>query len=332
MKKALIIGIDDYPGAHALRGCVNDALEMSSMLEKNGDGSPNFEVMKLISHETEVTSELLHDSITQLFSGEAETAVLYFAGHGLVDDDTNDGQLISMNGAHPNWGVPLRTVINLANEAYPRIKSSVIILDSCKSGAIGEMARQGKGVNPPSVIGDGVTILTASHRSQLAVEEDGHGRFSSILLDGLSGAACDILGRVTPAALYAYVDQTLSNFEQRPIYKANVQRFITVRNVEPRVNLDILRRLPKYFPNPSHKFKLDPSYEPERGEEAERLKDIPVNEDHARIFKELQKCCNVGLIRPTDHEHMWHSAIFYGGCELTASGAHYRFLASANRI
>lgn len=42
-KKALIIGIDDYPGS-PLHGCVKDAEEIAGLLEDNGDGSPNFEV------------------------------------------------------------------------------------------------------------------------------------------------------------------------------------------------------------------------------------------------------------------------------------------------
>ena len=48
MRKALVIGIDNYPDA-SLEGCVNDAISISRILEKNGDGSPNFDV-KLITN------------------------------------------------------------------------------------------------------------------------------------------------------------------------------------------------------------------------------------------------------------------------------------------
>jgi len=47
MKKALIVGIDNYSGA-SLTGCVNDANAMANVLETNGDGSPNFSI-KLIT-------------------------------------------------------------------------------------------------------------------------------------------------------------------------------------------------------------------------------------------------------------------------------------------
>lgn len=332
MKKALVIGIDDYASPNELTGCVNDAVEVAAMLEKHGDESPNFTVKRLLSNGGTVTSEKMHDKIVQLFSGDAEVAVLYFAGHGIVNDNTNAGHLIATDGRYPNWGIALTEVIQLANDAYPKITSSVIILDSCQSGQIAQSAMVNRGGGVSSVIGDGVTILTACHRDQQAVEDGGHGKFTSILLDGMYGAASDILGRVTPAALYAYVDQTLGDWGQRPIYKANVQKFITLREVPPTVDKSILRKLPTYFPTSAHVFKLDPSYEPERGEETDKLKHIPVNENNARIFKELQQCSYVGLIRPTEHPHMWHSAIHSGGCKLTATGAHYRFLAANNKI
>ena len=152
------------------------------------------------------------------------------------------------------------------------------------------------------------------------------------MLDGLRGAASDVIGRITPAALYAHVDQTLGAWEQRPIYKANVQSFVTLREVSPKVSKEILRRLPDYFPTASHVLKLDPSFEPDRGEEAEACADIPIDDDNVRIYRELQQCNRHGLVIPTEHEHMWHSAVYSGGCRLTATGAHYRRLADKKKI
>ena len=43
MKKALSVGIDNYPSS-PLTGCVNDASAFANTMEKNGDGSPNFDV------------------------------------------------------------------------------------------------------------------------------------------------------------------------------------------------------------------------------------------------------------------------------------------------
>ena len=330
MKKALVVGIDNYPSPNQLFGCVNDAVEMAAILETNGDGSPNFDVRRIISSEGDITSQRLYEAIEELFTGDADTVVLYFAGHGVLNEDTNDGFIVTQDGLKPNWGVNLSSILQLSNAAHPRIKSTVILLDSCQSGFAGEVT--GLGNSSVSVIGKGVTILTACHKDGSAAEANGHGKFTDIMLDGLSGAASDVIGRVTPAALYAHVDQTLGAWEQRPIYKANVQNFITLRDVTPKVPKAVLRKLPTYFPTASHVFQLDPSFEPDRGEETERFADIPINDDNVRIYRELQQCNRHGLVVPTDHEHMWHSAVFSGGCRLTATGAHYRRLAEKKKL
>lgn len=331
MRKALVIGIDHYNPPNELKGCVNDAVELSALLEKNGNGDPNFEVVRKISSEEELTSASLDEAIDALFKGDADTALFYFAGHGIVDSDKNSGYLVTQDGSKPNWGINLTGLLERANNAYPHIKSTIIILDSCQSGFAGEVTGLGK--SSVSHIGNGVTILTACHRNEGASEIiGGHGKFTNIMLDALSGAASDVLGRITPASLYAYVDQTLGAHEQRPIYKANVQEFITLREVAPKVSKDTLRKLPQYFPTASHVFNLDPSFEPDRGEEADNLKNIKVIDENVSVYRDLQKCNRHGLVVPTEHEHMWHSAVFNGGCKLTASGVHYRYLAENNKI
>jgi len=329
MKKALVIGIDDYE-SFPLNGCVNDAISIANTLENNGDGSPNFSMRLLTSNEESVSTRILSEAIHDLFAGDADTVFLFFAGHGIINSDTNVGYIVSQNGSRGSWGISLSEILGLANNAYPRIKSTVIILDSCHSGFTGEISALGN--EQISTIGTGVTILSACHREDTASEIDGHGLFTGILLDGLNGSSADICGRITPASVYSHIDQTLGPWEQRPIYKANVQSFVTLRQVTPKISLDILRRLPQYFPDPASIFALDPSFEPDRENIPEKFKKIPVNEENARIFKELQDCNRHGLILPIDAEHMYYAAINSTGCKLTALGAHYRKLANMNRI
>ena len=214
MKKALVIGIDDYPNC-PLHGCVNDAVSVAGVLEKNGDGSPNFSVKLLTSNRLKVNCKALNLAIDELFSGSSETALLYFAGHGLINS-AGEGYIVAQDGQLGAWGLPLSELLNRANRAYPNIKSTVVILDCCHSGGLGEVPSLGSG--SASVIGDGVTILTACHRTQTAKEFNGHGLFTGILIDSLSGSAADICGRITPAAVYSHVDQILGPWDQRPIY------------------------------------------------------------------------------------------------------------------
>ena len=329
MKKALIVGIDAY-SISPLHGCVNDAVAIANTLEKNGDGSPNFSIKLLTSNQIVVSTAVLSEAISDLFSGDADTVLLYFAGHGLINQDTNAGYIVSQNGSKGSWGVSLAEILGLANKAYPRINSTVIILDSCHSGFAGEVPALGN--EQIAAIGTGVTILTACHREGTAGEANGHGLFTDILLDGLSGSSADVCGRITPASVYSHVDQTLGPWEQRPIYKANVQTFVNLRQVSPKIPLEILRRLPEYFPDATSSFLLDPSFEPDRENVPDEFKAIPVNENNVRIFKELQTCNKHGLVMPIDAEHMYYAAINSTGCKLTALGAHYRKLAEMRRI
>jgi len=328
MKKALVIGIDDYAKV-PLSGCVNDATAVGQLLGTNGDGAPNFSVRVVTSNDAAVTSEVLSQAVSELFKGEADTAVLYFAGHGIINPDTNAGYIVSQDGRMGAWGLALSEILGLANGAHPRIKSTVIILDCCHSGYAGEVA--GLPATNVSIISTGVTILTATHREGLAAEGQRHGVFTDILLDGLGGGCSDIRGNITPAALYSHVDQTLGPWEQRPIYKANVQTFVTLRQVAPKVPLDVLRRLPVYFPDSASVYRLDPSFEEDRSNAAD-LANTPINPDNVRVFKELQRCNRHGLVVPVDAEHMYYAAINSTGCRLTAIGAHYRNLALMKRI
>jgi hypothetical protein len=329
VKKALVVGIDDYKDS-PLTGCVNDAIAVGNTIEKNGDGSPNFSVRLLTSNDAPVTTAVLSEAIGDLFTGDADTVLFYFAGHGLINPDTNAGYIVSQNGSKGAWGISLSEILGLANRAYPRIKSSVIILDSCHSGYAGEVS--GIPNEQIAAVGTGVTILTACHREGTAAEAGGHGLFTGILLDGLSGSSADVCGRITPASVYSHVDQTLGPWEQRPIYKANVQTFVTLRQVSPKIPLEVLRRLPVYFPDPTHVFRLDPSFEPDRENVPEQFKNIPVSEENARVFKELQLCNRHGLVAPVNAEHMYYAAINSTGCRLTGLGAHYRKLAEMKRI
>ncbi|WP_222260298.1 caspase domain-containing protein [Rhizobium leguminosarum] len=134
-KRALVIGVNDYEG-DTLAGCVNDATAIATCLEADGDGTPNFGVRLLTSNTTNITRKVLKQEIVELFAEDAEMVLFYFAGHGNIDPETNTGYLVSQDGDEAAPGFPLTDLLELANKACPRIKSTVIILDSCNSGSL----------------------------------------------------------------------------------------------------------------------------------------------------------------------------------------------------
>src|SRR5688572_5871833 len=89
MRKALIVGIDHYEHIGNLRGCVNDAHSVKAVLERNADGTVNFTTPRLITSAgpaDSVERKALKDAVRELFSDKSEIALLYFAGHGYVED------------------------------------------------------------------------------------------------------------------------------------------------------------------------------------------------------------------------------------------------------
>lgn len=312
MKKALVVGIDKYP-SHPLKGCVNDAVAFAKIIETHSDGSPNFGV-KLITNVG--TKSELKTSIVELFDGKNDVALFYFSGHGFINE--LGGYIVTPDYSKNDEGISMDDVLTLANKSP--VKDKIIILDCCHSGSFGSPASIG---GSTAQIIEGITILTASRDSETAIEINGHGIFTNLLMGALQGGAADLSGHITPGSVYAYIDQALGPWNQRPVFKTNVTRFTSLRTVTPPIPLDILRKITEYFKAPEDEFKLNPTFE-----YTEKSKD-PTN---VAIFKNLQKYERVNLVIPVDEEHMYYAAINSKSCRLTALGYHYWRLVKEKRI
>ena len=326
MRKALIVGINYYEKAGSLYGCVNDAYAVNAMLERDADGSRNFHTRMLISVAPgeEVKRTALREAIHELFAGDDEIALLYFAGHGYVE--SSGGYLCPSDTETGDDGISLADVMTWANKSAARNK--VIILDSCHSGVVGKNP-----IAPVVELSEGVTILTASTEEQYANEKNGSGVFTALLVDVLGGAAANLIGDVTPGSVYAHIDQSLGAWAQRPVFKTNVKTFVSLRKVQPPLELGDLRRIATLFPEPGFEFQLDPSYEPMRSEADKNAPDyIPPNMERTAIFAILQKYNRVNLVVPIRAPHMWHAAMEGKACTLTALGEHYRRLVAEGMI
>lgn len=324
MKIALIIGINHYPYGGDLNGCVNDAYSVKGILERNFDGSVNFECKILTASNAKEAldrGEIL-DAISQLFSTQAEVALLYFAGHGHIE--ITGGYILGSDAKRGNDGVALNDILVLANQA--KSTNKVIILDSCHSGIAGNAPN----IKDSALISEGITILTASTADQYASEKNDSGVFTTLLVDALSGSAANILGDVTPGSVYAHIDQSLGAWEQRPIFKTNVRNFIPLRKAAPSIELDDLRLIKDLFPTAGFEFQLDPTFEPEMKGRDEGMPN-PIM-DNTMVFAILQKYNRLNLLKPVNADHMWNAAMESKTCKLTALGEHYRKLAENNRI
>lgn len=327
MRRALVVGIDHYSHIGPLTGCVNDARAVAEVLERNDDGTVNFVTPRLIQGTaTElVTKDGLKSAVRELFADRPDIALFYFAGHGYIED--TGGFLCSGDCRNGDDGLALSEVMNIAKRS--KAKNKIIILDSCHSGVAGDNAMD----NSLAEIGDGMTILTASTADQYAAETGGAGVFTTLLVDALEGAAANLMGDVTPGSVYAHVDQSLGPWKQRPVFKTNVQGFVSLRKAAPPIPLESLKAIARLFPNPGHVFALDPSFEPERSQEEKANPTLPPPDEHnTKMFAILQQFARVNLVRPVDAPHMWHAAMGSKACKLTVLGEHYRDLVAGSLI
>ena len=293
MKKALIVGLNNYPGCK-LAWCDNDAIAMKELIESNGDGSPNFDVIPITDS---CTKSNLESAIRKLFADDADIALLYFF---FFFSDADGGYLCTTDFSENDYGVRMTDILEIVNNS--RCKNKVIILDCCFAAKMGESVM----LNNNSLLGDGVTIIAASQSWQTSGENSSiqHGIFTELLIQGLKGGAADISGNITPASLYSFVDQSLGAWQQRPVFKTNISQFLPLRTYE-------------YTNAPDVEHPVTEPY---------------ADVEHVNVFKELQLFESVGLVEPVGTDHMYFAAMENRSCKLTALGLHYWKLSKDRRF
>jgi Caspase domain len=319
MRRALCVGIDQY-GFGPLNGCVNDAQRMTAVLEKQQDGSPNFDCKMLVAPQgvgnDVLTCAILSDHLERLFKDPADVALFHFSGHGTINN--LDGYLVTQDARKYTEGVAMSHVLKLANES--KAAEIVILLDCCFSGLLGNLPAVD---NTKVFLREGISILTAGRGDQVSVETGGGGVFTSLVVDALEGGAANLLGAVSAPAIYAYVEAALGAWDQRPLFKSHVSSVLELRCCKPPIDRGVLRRLPTLFPLPAEEFPLDPSYEP-----------TSPTADPANVarMRELQALARLHLVVPIKAAHMYDAAMQSLTCQLTPSGRYYWRLAKDHRI
>lgn len=317
LKRALLIGIDEYDHFNSLEGCVNDVNAIKPLLTRDENGDPTFSCIAKTSVSDRITRESLLKDIDDLLADGADVALLYFAGHG--ESLASDVSLVTQDGQGRTSGVKMSELFAVINRS--KLKEVIIILDCCFSGNAGNVPQLNLDL---SLLRDGVSLLTASRGDQVSAETDeGRGLFSTYLEGALNGGAADVLGNVNVAGIYAYITESFNAWEQRPVFKANVDRLHVLRKVEPWVPISTLRELPNFFPDKDHLYQLDPTYE---------FTEPTANQDHVKIFQKFQRLRAARLLEPVEEEHLYFAAMNSKQCRLTGLGQHYWLLAKQDII
>lgn len=142
------------------------------------------------------------------------SVIIYYAGHGVPDDKTNEAFLLPVDGygSDPSSGLSLEDFY--ASLAELPAKSIFVLLDACFSGAKRDggmlMATRGITIKPKMRIPDGkLIVLSATSNDEIAfpIEEQQHGLFTYTLLRKIQETGGDI----TWGELADYVIETVKS-------------------------------------------------------------------------------------------------------------------------
>ena len=140
MKKALLVGINNYPSA-PLRGCVNDCLLMHKVLTEKYDFK-NSDIKLLIDSDATKTNILNYLKWLVKNSQPGDILYFHFSGHGsqvIVSDKTNTSESDGLDEIicpyDLNWNDPLRdNDLNSIIQKIPNGVNVLFVLDCCHSG------------------------------------------------------------------------------------------------------------------------------------------------------------------------------------------------------
>ena len=145
-KKALCIGINNYPGTHMdLSGCVNDANDWADTLTARG-----FKVSKLL--DAQATKAAMTDAMATLIGkgAKGDTLVITFSGHGTYQPDENGDEADGLDEALCPYDLQTSGAALTDDEIRALFATRkagvriVLISDSCHSGTVTRAAKAEK--------------------------------------------------------------------------------------------------------------------------------------------------------------------------------------------
>ncbi|MDR1394535.1 MAG: caspase family protein [Bifidobacteriaceae bacterium] len=363
MRAALFTGIDAYradqhyaplPGATSDAQAICQALANWTDGSLDGAGNPR---INWAGHRTQVlvnqsdideyvTQSKLNQALDALLATSGDHILFYFAGHGDIIDGrglllaTHDDQPDPTLNTGPDGrrGVYLRDLIDRIRQAG--INSATIMLDCCHAGFL-------EGIDPPN----NTAIIAATRGVEQAKERNGHGLFTTMLLEGLKGGAADVQGRITAVSLYTFAAGAISSYRdrQQPVLKASLERLIPLQRREAKVSLKGLVQPTNRF-RPGHdgilyaRVTKDHEATQEQTDTAlatllregnfrTRPKVLREPSPEQLEFDYFAALRNAGLLRvPPEYASLYWACMAEGRIELTPLGEYYWQLAQDNKL
>jgi WD40 repeat protein len=230
------IGINAYPGTLKLDCAAPDARAIDEVFRKHSR-----KLFRQVETRLLIDSEATRDNIRAALSWlkqrakPGDVAVLFYAGHGdskradkffllPVDVDVNN---------LPSTGIA-------GDELKERLQlpcSTVVFLDACYSGSFDARKKKKRGLPDAAddavrelVYDEGLVVFCGAAKEQEAAEENGHGYFTTALVEALSGKAQpDEDGLIDIDALQLYATRKVRKLSGRE-QEMTISRPSTVRS------------------------------------------------------------------------------------------------------
>ena len=228
------VGINKYRNdALNLNYASADAQGFVDLVRGHSEGL--FDRVEVVTlYDEEATKDSILKELEDLSAKIRPQDVLFFfyAGHGSMVDD--DFYFIPTENTKLYSGEKLAKTGIYAGELQEKLKSiaalkQVVIIDACQSGGGVELLAQ-RGATEEKALAQlsrsaGIHVLAAAGSEQFATEFDelGHGLFTYVLLEALSGKADGAPkdGKVTIYELKSYLDDQVPEFSRK--YKGKMQ-------------------------------------------------------------------------------------------------------------
>ncbi|VXD18177.1 Uncharacterized caspase domain protein (fragment) [Planktothrix serta PCC 8927] len=237
-RQALVVGINRYPDLENLKRPAFDAEAIAHLLETYGGfrvrrlpvcvANEKFQVNPKPGYgEEEVDIKVLEEEILQLFGiGEKDcpdTALLFFAGHGLRKPRGLKEGFLATSDTNPEqelYGLALNSLRDILLESD--VKQQIIWLDCCHGGQFIDVLNKADPGNAGKVRDR--CFIAACSASETAYATGEHGLLTSILLQGLDPQQRQVGKWINNLFLADFVNQQIQtneywrNFPQRPVF------------------------------------------------------------------------------------------------------------------
>ena len=189
-KYALVIGNANYTGLTPLTNPVNDANDISAILEHLG-----FKVDKILNGSLEQMESAVLRLKDRLMSADKAYGFFFYAGHGVQSGGEN--YLIPVNANIPgenflrNRAMSVQQVLDDLNDAKNVL--NVVVLDACRDNPFGWSRGGNRGLSIVSTQPADSIIVYATSAGRTASDGDGrNGLFTSQLINNLATPGLEV--------------------------------------------------------------------------------------------------------------------------------------------